>query len=345
MDRRTSNALRAVALAVPVSCGTVASSHSASVDAARSDSARDGSGDSDAGCDSGDPAIACVVGVDGIYEIGTALAVDDDNVYWTKQGQTVSEDLIIATPRTGGKTVTVARATAEALASDGANVYWGAEAPVAGIFRAPVGGGNVTMLAAARLPMCIALDETNVYWTENSLPSVVATVPKEGGVTTTLWAMSPYVPSGIAVDGANVYWSAGAIMSEPKKGGAAVTLLPPSPGVAGSCGDLALSEGMLFITSLNMDYTASEIVSIPVTGGAPAVLGSTSGGSTLAVGSGSVYWTGFGPSLEVLTTPTDGGVAKTVAVPQVNSVALLATATDGSLYWTTPFQVQALLAR
>ena len=256
MDRRTSNALRAVALAAPLSCGTVAASHSASVDAARSDSARDGSGDSDAGCDSGDPANACIAGVDGIYEVGTALAVDDDNVYWTKEGQVVSEDLIVATPRTGGNTITVARATADALSSDGTNVYWGSGEPVAGIFRAPVGGGDVTMLAAAGLPMCIALDETNVYWTDNSRPSVVATVPKKGGATTTLWAMGPYVPSGIAVDGANVYWSAGAIMSEPKKGGAVVTLLPPSQGVPGSCGDLALSDGMLFFTSVNMDYTA-----------------------------------------------------------------------------------------
>jgi hypothetical protein len=77
---------------------------------------------------------------------------------------------IYTTPLAGGATTTLATTDLEGIAVDEANVYWTGSVgypPTSGVFKAPVSGGPVTMIASAyNSPMAIVADATSVYWIE-----------------------------------------------------------------------------------------------------------------------------------------------------------------------------------
>jgi hypothetical protein len=55
-----------------------------------------------------------------------------------------------------------------------------------------------------------------------------------------------------------------------------------------------------------------------------------------------VYWVGFGAALTINETPLDGGPPVTLATPPTNSLGDLVLGSDGTLYWTTDTQLQAM---
>lgn len=109
-------------------------------------------------------------------------------------------------PKGGGVPVQVAPAPAvpEAIAVDGAHVYW---VELGGkVMKAPKSGGPPTQLASGQDNQTLTLDAQYVYWT--STPSNMGSlyrVPRAGGVVTTV--ASTGFSEGIAVDATHVYWA------------------------------------------------------------------------------------------------------------------------------------------
>jgi hypothetical protein len=72
---------------------------------------------------------------------------------------------------------------------------------------------------------------------------------------------------------------------------------------------------------------------------APDGLGGLSGE---VVGSTDVFWLMYGAPLEINAISQDGGATTTLVAPLAQSVNDMTVAGDGTLYWTTDFQIQAL---
>ena len=63
----------------------------------------------------------------------------------------------------------------------------------------------------------------------------------------------------------------------------------------------------------------------------------------VVAGPAELFWLGYGAANEVNETPLDGGPTRTLATPPTYALDNLALASDGTLYWTTAVQVQALV--
>jgi hypothetical protein len=308
-------------------------------DAKVQDEASDASG----GCNAGEPGVQCVGSVAALgptYGVaGRGIAVDSQNVYWVAGGQEADEALVVRTPRSGGATATLALGSPISLVSDGTNLYWADSQEGAGrVVSVPVGGGVVTTLASAGEPACITADETNVYWTDSGF---IGRVGKVGGTATTI------VMSGagaIAVDATNLYWTSGGAYSMNKSGGNIVTLLSESTQIQPGCESVALAGNRLFVlTSFSAQGNVNDIDSVAIdTPGVPTIVVSSGNPSELVAGSAGLFWLGFGSALEIEATSLDAGSTTTLATPPSAYVGNLALASDGTLYWTTATQVQAV---
>ncbi len=112
-----------------------------------------------------------------------SFAIGPNFVAWCSDSNPA---ILYTTPLAGGAATAVATQPEEGLpahgvAVDDANVYWTGWTGVgANVFKAPVGGGSVTMIASApNTPMAIVVDATSVYWLEVGvlLPGGLGTPP------------------------------------------------------------------------------------------------------------------------------------------------------------------------
>lgn len=122
----------------------------------------------------------------------SAVAVDDDNVYWTNYAGLGSTMQI---PKAGGPPITLdggSHYPAGVLVTGG-SVYWTAFSDYA-IESAPVGGGPVVTIAADQpAPRWgLAADDTRLYWiTEGTFPMEIWSVPLDAGAPPALLGLAP----------------------------------------------------------------------------------------------------------------------------------------------------------
>jgi len=155
------------------------------------------------------------------------LVADAANLYWMSQYDVMTMPLTGATP----VKLTSSSSSPSGLTTDGSYLYWANmgtsdyNTPSAdgSIVRLPLGGGGLTILAAAQdTPRNIAVDTTGIFWaTRKGIMSIDRTVVN--GSPTMLVSEAH---DGIAIDEANVYWtnntsdiSGGSVWSVPRRGG------------------------------------------------------------------------------------------------------------------------------
>jgi hypothetical protein len=304
------------------------------------------------GCASGLPSVQCVAAA-AATDINGTIAVDDVNVYWTAFGQGYRNGVVLRVARSGGTPATLLAADAFSIVSDGTDVYAGVPDDAGSyLVRVPVDGGapqTVTTTAVG----CLAVDDANVYW---PTAQGLAQVPKTGGTVATI-ATTPYQSyyGGIALDDTNVYWGgAGSIFRASKKGGPATVVVSASAGIAdiepaSSCHFLALAGGALYAPygAQGEDFPATALGSFSPTGsdaGALMTIGAGDAPILVAAHATNVFWTGLDPTLtvnEISTAP--GSAAHRLVAPPVHAINDMVVASDGTLYWTTDFQVQSLV--
>jgi hypothetical protein len=120
-----------------------------------------------------------------------------------------------------------------AVALHTTHAYWANFSSGGSIARAPVGGGETTILAVAGAPWSIALDDDAVFWTvfwTNRQDGSVQSLPKAGGSeVTTIHAGGSFADlRGLILDEEHAYWvdtGRGEILTAPKQAGAVRTLV------------------------------------------------------------------------------------------------------------------------
>jgi hypothetical protein len=284
-----------------------------------------------------------------------AIAVDDASVYWVALGQTAAASRLLKKSRSGGSPVTIVQTLGTSLpespmVSDGSSLYWGS---ASAIVEVPVSGGPVVTLAPASFETCVAVDADNVYWTElSSDGSVVLRVPKGGGAVETIASVTgntAIVPFAIGLDETRVYWEDGALFSVDKSGGSVTTVLGGSGTTSDAgllprgCKSIVIDSGSAFL--IDRIGSASDLVSVPLAGGAAPSPLATVGSPLIVADSQRVAWWLVEPALVIQSISLDGGTPSVIAMPQAQSIDDMAIASDGTLYWVTGQQVQSASVR
>jgi hypothetical protein len=287
--------------------------------------------------------VDCLAVVDSEHVL-ESIAVDDSNVYWTAYGQMSDDAVIVRLSRAGGKPVTLAEGAAyPSLVSDGSYVYFAdvINAPQRHILRVPVDGGAVMTVASASYPSCLTVDDQYVYWTDSG---GVRKAAKSGGDTVTIVPSNGSADGPIVVDDTSIYWAPGGLYRVNKDGGATDTLLSGSDPAGGGCDLLGLSAGGVIVVEGLSVGGPTTLVNVPLSAdaGGPTTLVGSDMPTLFAAGATELFWTGFGPMLEINETPIAGGPTTTLAMPDVVGISDMALASDGTLYWTSITKVQSL---
>jgi len=272
-----------------------------------------------------------------------AITVDDVNIYWGATGQLYGQGVVMQMPRAGGDVLTLAHGGAPqagALVSDGARLYW--TTVESGILSVPIGGGEVTTLVTGGSSRCIAVDEENAYWTDSG--GAVFKVAKTGGAPVALYKSTP-IPLAITLDDASVYWSAGnGVFRESKDGGTAVTLMQGEPDPA--CRSLPRVGDTLFAAIEQPSdagfFFVADILAVPTGGAASTTVLASATLVSLVASSTHLFWFGYRPPISIDETAQDGGGTGMIVTPLAPSLNDIVVASDGTLYWTTDFQILAL---
>jgi len=131
------------------------------------------------------------------------MALDRNNVYWTRLGGSGSDGAVMAIPKLGGTPMTLTRAPSPGhIAIDSANVYW---ADTHALMAVPLQGGTPTTLALGS-PCGVAVDAQNIYWTDG--PSVMES-HLQGGAARQLNIEDGATVGPrcyLTVDSAHVFW-------------------------------------------------------------------------------------------------------------------------------------------
>src|SRR5579871_3011309 len=129
----------------------------------------------------------------------TAIAIDDENVYWVSElGGTVS-----AVPKAGGPSRILAHTSSPIdVAAGGGYVYW---TGLDGVHRVSRNGGKSEFISPPTgAPSRVAVDSARVYWTTAATGGVYA-APLDGGVVATL-ASNESEAQNLVVGAHAVYW-------------------------------------------------------------------------------------------------------------------------------------------
>ncbi len=199
-------------------------------------------------------------------------------------------------------------------------------------FRAVGSSADILPLACEQAyASSMALDAENVYWiTQGGIGIAkalgnVMKIPKAGGSAITLAAQRS--PVGLAVDSTSVYWTelSGAVMVVPKQGGTPRTLASTT----GNPQEVAVDSKRLYWCDLD-----GALFTLPMGGGTPVSLAEC-GGSDVAVGKSTIYWTkGSDCGSTIMSMPIGGGQATTIAKRQSPHLGGLA-ATQHTVFWTS----------
>ena len=279
---------------------------------------------------------------------------DSNNVYWTEFGDTFGavNGSVKSCPLSGCSGAPKVYATGQPnpgqLASDGANLYWSADAPGTGgggIYYCPVTGclAGPKLLVGAELPWGIALDATYVYFVSQNDMSLHR-VPKAGGADDTLWDGGDsgiYYPVSCAADDASVYVldQNSSLFRVPLGGGDGVTLYDNGAysGVSDQ-GHLLLDpkraifgDGYLGVLVAASKTTADASVAL-----VPALQNPV--GVAQDPATSDIYWTDLGSGLahdgSIGRARSDGTNTTIVANGLVDPTAL--TVGGGYVYWVEP---------
>jgi hypothetical protein len=220
------------------------------------------------------------------------------------------------------------------LALDGTSVYWAAETDKT-VMKMPLAGGNATPLATNQDdPYAIAVDGTTVYWT-NVTTNTVMRVPLGGGSPTAV-VTDPSVGDSLAIDATSVYFAgANKIMKAPKGGGSAVKVAD-----APYATNVVVSGSWLYFGSSSPTFQP-QVNRVPVTGGTPTALGTSTGSmvvakSSMAVDGTFVYWA---DGDYVTKVPLAGGAPQQV----VSAFGVWRVAVDANtLYWPAGVAVKKM---
>jgi hypothetical protein len=225
-----------------------------------------------------------------------AIAVGPTGVYWSEAENVLrGRGMLLMLPLCGGTPVTLLRSEKQerynGIALDGTSVY-----AMSGdtILKLPLGGATATTLAKGVAPKAIAIDGTSVYWTDFTSPGDFQSVLKV-----------------------------------PLNGGAAVTL-----GTLKDPGAAYAQWGPLTVGSLNVYWLGvdshTELLEVPIGGGAVTTLESAKGGRGVGVNTTDVFWTDINGA--ILRAPLGGGAVTTIAS---NLQTPFAIALDASnVYWS-----------
>jgi hypothetical protein len=305
------------------------------------------------GCDSGQPGVQCIA-VHG----GDLLAVDDENVYFAQTHPPDAAPAVMRVARSGGAPVTLAESFAHALTTDGSYLYWveyahhGEAGAQTVIVRVPVGGGSLSTLvpvAQESNPACLAVDDASLYWTDNAiatdagLQAGVLKVPKDGGPRVVVAAEYPYVVGALTLDSTSIYWlAARSVQYVGKDGGSVTTLVSNADAgfyASSYCHALARVQSVLYLPFIDLAGGENDLLAVSVADAAASVLAPHSKPAVLVADSRAVYWAGY-VEHGIYETPLDGGPTVTLASP--GPVHDIVQASDGTLYWMTDTQVQAM---
>jgi hypothetical protein len=248
-------------------------------------------------------------------ELPHGLAVDATSVYWAN-----TDGSVMKAPVGGGAWALLATGSSyevpvvgiRNLAVDSESVYWAN--PASGqVLKVSIDGGTVVTLSSGeRSPGALAIDGTSVYYTTLS-DGDVKVIPIAGGSPVTI-ASGQKMPAAIAVDSESVYWTnfSGSDVMKASLGGGNPQILASGKGIPR---DLAVdARGVYWLQSFVND---DQVMYLPLGGGTPTVLSSTTPGNLnevgIALGCRNVYVTASSlgsvdPGNPALDVPSVGGV-------------------------------------
>jgi hypothetical protein len=247
-------------------------------------------------------AVSTLASVNGL---AGSLAVDAHDVYFLTNTFGSGDTDVMSVPTGGGAPVVLAYAPyARALAIDGASAYWITYADddtvARTVMRVPLEGGTPTTLVSHQYqPLGIVVGDGNVYWSDlngmdpTGAAGQVLTLPVGGG---TPMVFGDRAVGELAMSSAAMFWRASdayseMIQTEPLAGGAQVTVAS-APRQTARFGPLVADDSSLYYFARHFDGVPSDIVKMPLGGGAPSTI--TSGVSDevtgMALDDTSLYW-------------------------------------------------------
>ena len=178
------------------------------------------------------------------------------------------------------------------LAVVGGVVYWG-DYDWNAVYAAREESGSASAIwldrgqQADNQPTLVAADAANVYFA--TAGGEVNQTPTGGGAVAQLRG---YVPgssvTALAIDGASVYWiqtaegvPGGALVKEPRGGGAATTLVPADPGL----------ESVIAVDPTGVYWDDGSLMKTSLDGSATATLAAGESATAIALDASRVYWT------------------------------------------------------